>query len=184
VTRAVPGACLAGVWPALAALALAFNVFFLRVHQPGLVSGKLSDLAINFLLPLVLVAAVEWLLAAGGRFRPLGVAARVALCGVSALYFTLLQLVPSFVQVHSALLGLLDLPFGGERSFSRNVADAADLLTLVATGLAALVLCRWRPPTTLGRPPAPTLTTLGRRERPPGLEPVRFVGGLESVRSR
>lgn len=141
----MPGECLVGAWPALAAAALAFNVYYLRIRSPGVVSGKLSDLAINFLVPLVLVAAMEWggaTVAAltGRRFRPLGTRAQVTACVLSAAYFALLQVLPSFIQVHGSLLGALDLPFGGERSFTRNLPDAADLLTLVTTVLAAVYL--------------------------------------------
>ena len=140
--RDVPGSCLLGVWPALAAAILAFNVHYLRVEHPGVVSGKLSDLAINFLLPLILVAASEWLLAAaafvrGREFRALGAREHVIACVVSAVYFGLLQVVPAFVDVHARVASVLDLPFGGCRTFHHNVADLPDLLTLVTTVFAA-----------------------------------------------
>lgn len=143
--RDVPGAFLLGPWPAIAAAALVFNVYYLRVHHPGLVSGKLSDLAINFLLPLLIVAAAEWLLAGaalarGDQPRQLGASGRLVTCAVSATYFALLQIVPPFVEVHARVATLLDVPFGGGRTFTRNVADLPDLLTLVTTLLAALYL--------------------------------------------
>ena len=145
--RHVPGGCLLGQWPALAAAALAFNVYYLRVHHPGLVSGKLSDLAINFLLPLLIVAAAEWLmagvaLARGREPRNLGARGRLLACAVSALYFALLQIVPSFVELHAHVASFLDFPFGGGRTFTRNVADAPDLLTLVTTAAAYVRLAR------------------------------------------
>lgn len=132
--------------PALAAAALAFNVVYLRKAHPGFVSGKLSDLAINVLLPIFLVAAAEWLLAlarlAGARVEPrLGPRGVLWACLVSATYFALLKAWPPFTSVHRALLGWLDLPFGGGRSF-RNLADPTDLVTLVVTPLAALHLVR------------------------------------------
>jgi hypothetical protein len=143
----VPGGFLLGPLPAIAAAALAFNVYVLRVHAPGHVSGKLSDLAINFLLPLLVAAAVEWLLAGvalvrGRRTEPLGTRGRIAACVVSACYFSLLQIVPSFVELHAHVASLLDVPFGGARTFTRNVADLPDLLTLVTTVFAALYLVR------------------------------------------
>jgi hypothetical protein len=147
----VPGGCLLGPWPALAAAVLAFNVYYLRVESPGAVSGKLSDLAINFLLPLLLVAAAEWVLAAFALVhrrpvRSLGVRGRLLACAVSAAYFSLLQIVPSFVELHARVAGLLDLPFGGDRTFTRNVADLPDLATLVTTVFAALYLVRTASP--------------------------------------
>ncbi len=136
---------LLGVAPAIAACVLAFNVYFLRVHHPGAVSGKLSDLAINFLLPLLVVAGCEWLLAATSVLRGRQPCAlppwwRLVACVVSATYFSLLQIVPSFVELHAHVAAVLDLPFGGNRTFTRNVADLPDLMTLVTTLLAARYL--------------------------------------------
>jgi hypothetical protein len=142
----VPGLALLHPLPAVAAAALAFNILYLRKAHPGIVSGKLSDLAINVLLPIFLVAAAEWLLAlarlAGARVDPrLGPRGVLLACLVSAAYFTLLKAWPPFTSVHRALLGGLDVPFGGGRSF-RNLADPTDLVTLAATPLAALHLLR------------------------------------------
>jgi hypothetical protein len=153
VTRAasqVPGGCLVDWAPAVAACALAGNVFLLRVHHPGWLSGKLSDLAINFLLPVALLAAVEWAIAvsgwmAGRPFAPTPAPIRLAACAVSALYFALLQLAPGFGQVHASLLHVLDLPLGGDRSFAGNIADPGDLVALATAPLAAIYLVRQRP---------------------------------------
>ena len=141
-----PGRALLGVEPALAAALLAFNVYYLRRQHPGILSGKLSDLAINFLLPVFLVAAAEWLLALGGmvgaRVKPrVGRRGILIACVVSATYFTLLKTWPAFTSVHRALLAYLDMPFGGGRAF-RNLADPTDLVTLVTTPLAAAYLLR------------------------------------------
>jgi hypothetical protein len=142
----VPGACLLGVAPAVAAGLLAFNVFYLRVRHPGAVSGKLSDVAIAFLLPVVLVAAVEWTLAlvqAVRRrpFAPLGARGRLAACAVAGAYFALLKAWPPFTALHRGLLALLDAPLGGGRAF-RNTPDPTDLFALVVLPLAALYLVR------------------------------------------
>jgi len=142
----VPGAALLGIWPAVAVAALAFNVFYLRRHHRGLVSGKLSDFAINFLLPIALVSAAEWILAFLRLFRArvdprLGPRGIGLACLVSASYFTLLKAWPPFTLVHRALLSSLDIPFGGGRSF-RNLADPTDLIALVTVPLAALYLRR------------------------------------------
>ena len=144
---AVPGSCLVDWRPALAASGLAANVFLLRVHHPGWLSGKLSDLAINFLLPIALVAATEWVIAVGGwiagrPFSSTRARLRLAACAVSALYFALLQMEPGFGRVHASLLHILDLPLGGDRSFTGNIADPGDLIALVTAPLAAIYLSR------------------------------------------
>ena len=142
----VPGWALLHPWSWLAAAALAFNVVWLRRRHPGVVSGKLSDLAICFLLPVFLVAAAEWSFTFarlwGARVGPrvgrrgIGVA-----CGVSVAYFALLKTWPAFTGVHRALLGVLDAPFGAGRSF-RNLADPTDLVALVMVPLSAWHLMR------------------------------------------
>lgn len=141
-----PGRPMVAIWPALALAALCFNVFYLRRKHPGIISGKLSDVAINFLLPIFLVAAAEWSLA---LMRLLGarIEARVGLRGIvlaclsSATYFTLLKVVPAFTEVHRGLLSMLDAPFGGSRAF-RNIADPTDLVALVCNPLAAIYLVK------------------------------------------
>jgi len=143
-----PGRAMVGLWPALAWAALFLNVFYLRRKHPGIISGKLSDVAINFLLPIFLVAAAEWGLALmrllGARINArVGLRGIVLACLTSALYFTLLKVVPAFTQVHRALLSVLDAPFGGLRVF-RNIADPTDLITLVCNPLAAIYLVRVR----------------------------------------
>lgn len=137
---------LLGVWPAVAAAALAFNVYVLRPRHPGWISGKLSDVAINFLLPITLVAVWEWgaWLVCAVRDRPPAPSGRrvhVAACAITAAYFALLQTVPAFAQVHRALLSVLDIPFGGRRTF-HNTPDLTDLATLFAAIPAFLYLAR------------------------------------------
>lgn len=143
-----PGAALLGIEPAIAAAALALNVFYLRKKHSGFISGKLSDFAASFLLPIFLVAATEWFLALL-RFVGMRVEARVGkrgiwiACLVGAGYFTLLKAWPVFTEVHRTLLSWLDVPFGGKRSF-RNLADPTDLVALVSYPLAGFYLMRRR----------------------------------------
>ncbi|MDI1432631.1 hypothetical protein [Polyangium sorediatum] len=142
----VPGRALLHPWSWLAGAALVLNVFWLRRRHPGVVSGKLSDLAICFLLPVFLVAAAEWSLVLArlcGARVGLGVGRRGiwVSCGVTVAYFALLKTWPAFTGVHRALLGVLDMPFGGGRSF-RNLADPMDLVALVMVPLSAWHLMR------------------------------------------
>jgi hypothetical protein len=143
---AVPGARLVSVWPALAAGAIAFNVFYWRRFHPGFVSGKLSDLGINFLLPVLLVSVSEWGRALARScwrrpFEELGSRGVIALCLVSAGYFSLLKLVPEFSAWHFALLRILATPFPVGTAF-RNTVDPTDLATLVTTPLAGFYMTR------------------------------------------
>lgn len=140
----IPGSALIGIEPAIAALALAFNVYYLRKLHPGIISGKLSDFAASFLLPIFIVAAGEWGLALlrllglhrESRIRMRGI---ILACLLGAAYFTLLKTWPAFTEVHRMLLSWLDIPFGGKRSF-RNLADPSDLMALVSYPLAGIYL--------------------------------------------
>lgn len=139
-----PGAALIGFWPAIAAFALAFNIFYLRKFHAGLISGKLSDFSASFLLPIFLVASAEWSLAllrviglqVEPRLRKRGI---LIACLVGAIYFTLLKTWPAFTDVHRWLLSWLDTPFGGKRYF-RNFADPTDLVALISYPLAGWYL--------------------------------------------
>ena len=147
VGNPVPGDLLLGGWPLLAAAVIAGNDLWLKANHPGLVSGKLSDLAINFLLPLVLVAAWQWSVFAidafsGRRCRAprLPVVWAVA---ISAGYFAALQLFPAFTDVHVALIRVLGAPLGIATP-ATNTPDPTDLFTLVTAPLALLYALRQR----------------------------------------
>ena len=51
-------------------LVLLFNDHYWKGAGPPLVTGKLSDVAVMILVPLVFQAGVEWFLSTRGRFRP------------------------------------------------------------------------------------------------------------------
>jgi hypothetical protein len=140
--RLVPGEFLLRPAPFGAALLLAANDFWLKVHAPGVLSGKLSDVALCFLLPLLIASAAEWALwllvdrprAAPFTARPAIGSASVAL---AALYFTSLKLFSAAAELHVALLSAL---FTGHRFAA--VADASDLVCLPIFGLALRYLAR------------------------------------------
>ncbi len=135
--RPVPGGFLLAPLPMLGAALIAFNVFWLRRHHPGALSGKLSDLGINILLPMVIAAAWDWLRFAlswlrGHAFVPAGRLQFIVAALISATYFTLLKTWPPFTEFHGTLVGLVS--FG--RVGARNVVDPTDLVTLLGTGFA------------------------------------------------
>ena len=120
------------------------NDLWLKPAWPhSFVTGKLSDIGINFLLPVVLVGFAElgvWLLGQGCRL-PLGRPWILGCAGVSATYFTLLKTVPVFTGFHAELLAVLTRPFVDHFSV-KNVTDPTDLPTLVMTALAVVYLER------------------------------------------
>jgi hypothetical protein len=116
----------------LAALALlALNDGLLKRHWPGAISGKLSDVAICFLLPLYLSALLGLLVPRRPRGRLLAGAA------LTVLGFTALELYPgavtAFCRVNDALGPALGLGLG-----CRMTSDPTDLGALLLVPLAYL----------------------------------------------
>lgn len=127
-------------WPVLAAVAsMAVNDHLLKGVAPGLLTGKLSDVAGLVLLPVLLQAWIEIVLAAGRRFRGPSDALLVVCCVASAAGFALVNLWPVAERAWQTTWGWLQLP---ARSFAAgglvdvapvaHTADVSDLLTLPA----------------------------------------------------
>lgn len=134
-------------WPVLVALAtMAVNDHLLKDVAPGVLTGKLSDVAGLVLLPVLLQAWVEVLLAAGRRFREPSDALLAACCGVSAAGFALVNVWPVAERAWQVAWGWLQLP---ARSLAAgrlvdvapvvHTADVTDLLTLPVVLLPLVV---------------------------------------------
>jgi hypothetical protein len=116
----------------LTALALlALNDGLLKRYWPGAISGKISDVAICFLLPLYLSALLGFLAPRRPRGRLL------AGSGLTVLAFTALELDPAvvtaFCRVNDALAPALGLRLG-----CRMTSDPTDLAALLLVPLAYL----------------------------------------------
>ena len=140
--RRVPGEFLLGVAPLSAALLVVFNDLWLKLQYPGVVSGKLSDVGLCFLLPLLVAAAAEWMLwpVAALRKSALPFSRHALYAGSScfaAAYFIAIKLFDTGAKLHVAILSTL-LPAHGFRA----VADPTDLVCLPLTWLAYRHLVR------------------------------------------
>jgi len=129
---------------AIAAIALLLlNDHLLKSIAPGVLTGKLSDIAGLVFFPLLLVAVVELALAAAGRWSgpdPRLITAAVAATGIA---FAAVKLVPGAEGVYEQVLGLAQWPF---RALAALIAggSAAGVPTRVdltrdTTDLVALV---------------------------------------------
>lgn len=108
--------------PLLAVAAMAANDFWLKRAAPGLVSGKLSDVAICFFLPLYISALLG--LVHPGHMRVRVLAGAV----VTAALYSALNVSQPVADVFARLLTWLGRPLGLPPS--RAIADAGDLLVL------------------------------------------------------
>ncbi len=126
--RETPGAVLLSPL-ALGSIALIVaNDLWLKRQHPGFVSGKLSDVGLCILLPLVIAATIEWTQAL--LRRPLAPHATFA-CLLAATYFVLVKTYAPATHAHLALLSYL-VPTHRFRA----VTDPTDLLALPFMWLA------------------------------------------------
>lgn len=148
VSEPVPGAALLHPWTLAAFGLIVFNDWVLKKHWVGWWSGKLSDFGICFLLPVVLVALIEWL--QRGRswltrkpWRPAHVFWRIAACSLTVLYFTMLQASTAWATWHTQTL---------HRLFPRYhfvvSQDMTDLIALPMVLLSWQLLSRYTSPET------------------------------------
>lgn len=158
-----------------AVVVLLVNDHLLKAAWPGLVTGKLSDVAALIVAPIV-VAAI-WQRLSGDR-RPLlpgrrWPSAEVVIAVGLALWFTAVKLDPRANELYAAVMGLLGWPIGiaadvlGGRPIrppgpAPTVLDAGDLVALPAV-LVGLWLARSGAPTVPDRAPRrPILPAMGR----------------------
>ena len=140
MSRPTPGGAL--LHPvAVAALGLmVLNDHGLKQAYPGMLTGKLSDLAGMVFFPLVLISVWEWGQSLRGGPAVAGrgvVGAAVALTGVS---FAAIQLWEPAGDLWSWGLGGLQSPFvGGAWRPVAHTADPTDLLALPALAVPAWI---------------------------------------------
>ncbi len=133
----LPGDALLRPGALAAALVLLLNDRWLKAAHPSWLSGKLSDFAICVLMPLVIVAFVEWGRWLVGRWRPAGRGVVLLACAVTGLWLAAIQLSPAAARLHVALFAAL-LP----GSHPAVTPDPTDLLALAFLPLAARIQAR------------------------------------------
>lgn len=132
-----PGRALVHPLPAAAALLIIWNDFWLRRHFPGFWSGKLSDVGVCVLLPVLLVACWEWITwvvarIRGQRWTSAARPAHLTAGLFAGLYFAALELWPAFGLAHAWWLNHL-VPFW---RFRPGTPDPTDLVALVFVPVA------------------------------------------------
>lgn len=133
---------------ALGAVALLLvNDHVLKAIAPGLLTGKLSDIAGLVFFPLLLVAATEAVASGFGRWRGPSRVAVVAAVATTALAFAAVKLLPAAESGLEATVGLLQWPVRGLLNFATGVPvgppapvdiirDSTDLVALAALAIA------------------------------------------------
>jgi hypothetical protein len=128
---------------------LLVNDHLLKSAWPGVVTGKLSDIAGMIVAPLLMLAFAELVLRRPLRTRR----AVVLVCTTVAIAFAAIELVPLADELYSGVLGALQWPAHAviaaivddpcpELVAVAHVADAEDLLALPGVLVAAAVAVR------------------------------------------
>ncbi len=139
VQQQAPGMVLLRPGAVIAAVALGVNDHLIKVHWPGLISGKLSDFAYCYLIPLVLLATMEWVLWGYGHLRrqPVVLSPRLWRWGVGvtcllvSVHFFAIQFSQYLSSAHAEFFRHV-VPF---LNF-KLVADPTDLIALPMIALA------------------------------------------------
>jgi hypothetical protein len=135
--------------PLVMLVLLMVNDHFLKVHYPGWLSGKLSDVAALVLLPFVLLALADLAAMASPRICAPGRRAVVGSVLLTAAIFTAMQATPLGADAYRWGLAAAQWPFHaiaplflGEPmpplSPVRLTPDLSDLLALPAAAVAGL----------------------------------------------
>ena len=122
----MPAVFLLGRWPLFATFVLGLDRLGALNLMPEALRHTALGLAMNFLLPVVIVATLELLAWIRGARLPLPPRFTALSCAASAAYVVALHVSPAVASVHAAVSGL--------------PSQAADLLTLVSVPLAGLYL--------------------------------------------
>jgi hypothetical protein len=142
--RPIPGDALLQPIAIGAIALLLLNDHVLKAVAPGLLTGKLSDVAGLVFFPLLLVAIAELALAAAGRWHGRDPRLITAAVGATGLVFAAVKVLPGAEALYEQVLGLAQWPFralaglisgGSAAGLPTRVdltRDATDLVALVA----------------------------------------------------
>jgi len=134
----------------VAVAVLVINDHWLKHHHPGVVSGKLSDVAGLAFFPLLLVALWELVTGVRSERRPRATLVAMACTGIA---FTLANTTDAGAELYRAGLGILQWPLYALRDVMAGhvvtepasvafTQDPSDLLALPALAVSFLVATR------------------------------------------
>ena len=182
--RPIPGDALLQPLAIGAIALLLLNDHLFKATAPGVVTGKLSDVAGLVFFPLLLVAVAELALAAAGRWHgpdPRLITAAVAATGIA---FAAVKLLPGAESLYEQVLGLAQWPF---RALAGLIAGGSTAgvptrvdLTRDATDLVALVAL-WVPMEVGARRASQGRLACDRAPAVAGLRPYDLVVASLSV---
>ncbi len=138
--RRQPGALLVRPAPLVALTLVVVNDHLLKAVWPGLVTGKLSDLAGAFLLP-VLILAVGEMLASRRRQRLASTRTTTAVCLAECAGLGLVKIWPAASRGYGTIVGLARYPLLHRVSRVQVATDPTDLVALVSVALAWCYVC-------------------------------------------
>lgn len=132
----VPGDLLLRPVAVVAVLVLIVNDHLLKHRWPGLLSGKLSDIAGLVFLPILIISVCEVARATARRTWPMGQRGIVAVTVTVAIGFAATKLSPAVGAAYGDVLGWLRWPLAGHWSQVGISRDPTDVLCTPAVIVA------------------------------------------------
>jgi hypothetical protein len=144
--RRTPGDLLVRPIAVVALMTLIVNDHIIKQRWPGLLSGKLSDIAGLVFLPLLIVSVCEVTRAAVGRPWQMGKRGVVAVAVAVVIGFAATKLSTAVAASYGDMLGWLRWPLIGHWSQVAISQDPTDVICAPAAILAWIELCcrTWR----------------------------------------
>ena len=137
-----PGDLLVRPLAVVAMMTLIVNDHVLKPRWPGLLTGKLSDLAGLVFLPLLIISLYEVARAAMRRSWRVSERAVLAIVATVALGFAATKLSTAVAATYGDILGWLRWPLIGHRSQVAISQDPSDVLCTPAAIVAWIESCR------------------------------------------
>lgn len=131
---------------------LVVNDHFGKAHWPGLVTGKVSDLAGSFFLTVLAVSGVELIVSLRRKGWLMPRLAVTVLSAALAMTLILTKTLGTGARTYGAIIGLARWPVTGSYHRLLVVVDPTDLVALVTIGLAWAYCTRRSPDATRWAP--------------------------------
>lgn len=125
-----PGWLLAHPIPVLAVGVVLVNDRVVKPRWPGVLSGKLSDVAGVFFLPLLIASVIELARKTMGRPRAVSLLGVAVASAFVAIGFATVKLWTPASGAYGSLVGLLRWPVTGSRHHVVVATDPSDLIAL------------------------------------------------------
>jgi hypothetical protein len=130
--KRLPGSLLLSPYPIGSLILVVLNDDLFKSRWPGLTTGKLSDFAGSFLLPVLVLSVGEIVLSRPGRQRLASAVAVTTVCVLTGVGLILVKTWPTASAGYGSLVGLARYPVLWSFRQVEVATDPTDLVALVS----------------------------------------------------